>query len=111
MPGRTLIDFYADVATVDGEFVVYDDGYRSWSYSYAQIAAASEACAARLRAAGIIRGQAVALWSENRAEWLVALWGCVLEGAVPVPIAYRASADLLLRIAAIVDARAVLVGA
>ncbi|HMF61210.1 MAG TPA: AMP-binding protein, partial [Vicinamibacterales bacterium] len=72
MPRRTLIDFYADLSTIDGEFVVYDDGYRSWSYSYAQIAAASEAFGARLRAAGITRGQAVALWSENRAEWLVA---------------------------------------
>jgi long-chain acyl-CoA synthetase len=110
MPRRTLIDFYADLSSVDGEFVVYDDGYRSWSYSYAQIAAASEAFAGRLRASGITRGQAVAVWSENRAEWLVALWGCVIEGIVLVPIDYRASAELLLRIAAIVDARAVLVG-
>jgi long-chain acyl-CoA synthetase len=110
MPRRTLIDFYADLCTTPGEFVVYDDGYRSWSYSYAQIAAAAEAFAARLRTAGIAKGQAVAVWSENRAEWIVALWGCVLEGVVLVPIDYRASPEFLLRVAAIVDARAVLVG-
>ena len=110
MPRRTLIDFYADLSTINGEFVVYDDGYRSWSYSYAQVAAASEAFAARLRSAGIAKGHAVAVWSENRAEWLVALWGCVLEGVVLVPIDYRASPELLLRVAAIVDARAVLAG-
>ncbi|MDQ3213346.1 MAG: acyl--CoA ligase, partial [Acidobacteriota bacterium] len=110
MPRRTLIDFYADLAAAPGEFVVYDDGYRSWTYSYAGIAAAAAAFAARLRGAGITRGHAVAVWSENRAEWIVALWGCVLEGVVLVPIDYRASAEFLLRVAAIVDARVVLVG-
>lgn len=110
MPRRTLIDFYADLAGIGGEFVVYDDGYRTWSYSYAQIAAAAEAFAARLRAAGVTRGQAVVLWSENRAEWLVALWGCVLEGVVLVPIDYRASSEFLIRVSGIVDARAVIVG-
>jgi long-chain acyl-CoA synthetase len=107
---RTLIDFYADLSSTDGEFIVYDDGYRSWSYSYRHIGAAARSCAARLRAHGITKGQSVAIWSENRAEWIVALWGCLLEGVVLVPIDYRASADFLLRVAAIVDARAVLVG-
>ncbi len=110
MPRRTLVDFYADLAAAPGEFVVYDDGYRSWSYSYAGMAAAARAFAARLRRAGITQGNAVAVWSENRAEWIVALWGCVLEGVVLVPIDYRASAQFLLRVAAIVDARVVLVG-
>ena len=40
----------------------------------------------------------------------MALWGCLLEGVVLVPIDYRASADFLERVASIVDARAVLVG-
>ena len=108
---RTLIDFYADLSAIDGEFVVYDDGYRSWSYT---LRAGHRSGARRLRRAcatpGSHQGQAVAIWSENRAEWIVALWGCLLEGVVLVPIDYRASADFLLRVAAIVDARAVLVG-
>src|SRR3954454_13517634 len=110
MPRRTLIDFYADLSAIDSEFIVSDDGYRSWSYTYAQVTAAAEAFATRLRDAGITPGQAVAIWSENRAEWIVALWGCLLESVVLVPIDFRASADFLLRVAAIVDARAVLVG-
>ncbi len=107
---RTLIDYFADLSSIDGEFVVYDDGYRSWSYSYRDIAAGARAFAGRLRASGIGKGQAIAIWGENRAEWIIALWGCVLEGVVLVPIDYRASADFLLRVAAIVDARVVLVG-
>ena len=110
MARRTLLDFYADLSTIPGEFVVYDDGYRSWSYTYAEIAAAAGVFASRLRAEGIGKGQTVAIWGENRAEWIVALWGCLLEGVVLVPIDYRASADFLLRVASIVDARAVLAG-
>ncbi len=107
---RTLIDYFADLSSIDGEFVVYDDGYRSRSYTYRDIAAGARAFADRLRAGGISKGQAIAVWGENRAEWIVALWGCVLEGVVLVPIDYRASAEFLLRVAGIVDARAVLVG-
>jgi len=107
---RTLIDFYADLSSTPGEFVVYDDGYRSWSYTYADVTAAARTFAERLRAQGVLKGQAVAIWGENRAEWIIALWGCLLEGVVLVPIDYRASADFLERVATIVDARAVLVG-
>jgi long-chain acyl-CoA synthetase len=110
MVRRTLLDFFADLAAIDGEFIAFDDGYRTWSYTYADVAAASRAFAARLRAEGIARGEAIAVWGENRAEWIVALWGCLLEGVVLVPIDYRASADFLTRVAAIVDARAILVG-
>src|SRR5687768_43080 len=63
---RTLIDFYADLSTTPGTFVVYDDGYRSWSYTYAEVAAAARRFAERLRAHGIGKGRAVAIWGENR---------------------------------------------
>ncbi len=110
MPRRTLIDFHTDLSAIESEFVVYDDGYRSWSYSYAQVSAASAAFAAQLRAARIGKGAAAVIWGENRAEWLVALWGCLLEGVVLVPIDYRASPEFLGRVAGIVSARLILVG-
>ena len=110
MPRRTLIDFFADLSSTPGEFIVYDDGYRRWSYSYADVTGAARAFAARLRDERIVHGDAVIVWAENRAEWIIALWGCVLEGVVLVPIDYRASADFLMRVADIVKARVVLVG-
>ncbi len=110
MARRTLVDYFSDLSATPGEFLVYDDGYRTRAFSYAEAAAASRQFAARLRSAGIVKGQAVALWGENRPEWIIALWGCVLEGVVVVPIDYRASAAFLLRVAEIVDARVVLVG-
>src|SRR5688572_29509095 len=93
MARRTLVDFFADLETTGGEFLVYDDGYRSWSHTYHEVAAAARRFAWRLREAGMRKGSSVAIWSENRPEWVVALWGCLLEGVVLVPIDYRASAD------------------
>lgn len=110
MPRRNLIDFFADLSSTPGEFVVYDDGYRSWSYSYAEVTSAAQAFAGRLRSEGIVKGEAITIWAENRAEWIIALWGCLLEGVVLVPIDYRASADFLTRVSDIVNARVVLVG-
>ncbi len=110
MARRTLIDFFDDLGNISGEFLVFDDGYRSWSYSYRDTTDRARSFAARLHAEGITRGQHVVIWSENRPEWIVALWGCLLRGVVLVPIDYRASADFLRRVAAIVGARAIIVG-
>ena len=110
MARRTLLDFFDDLSSIDGTFVVHDDGYRTWSYTYAEIVAASRAFAGRLRDAGIEREQKVVLWCENRPEWIVVLWGCLLEGIILVPIDYRSSPDLMLRIADIVDAKCLVVG-
>jgi long-chain acyl-CoA synthetase len=110
MPRRTLIDFFADLSSARGEFLVYDDGYRTWSYTYAALAHAARAFASRLRGAGIERSHTVALWGENRPEWVAALWGALLEGVVAVPIDYRASPEFVRRVTEIVDARVILAG-
>ena len=107
---RTLIDFFADLARTDGEFLTYDDGYRTWSYAYADVARAARSVAARLRREGIGKGEHVAIWCENRPEWIWTLWGCLLEGVVLVPVDYRASAEFLLKVASIVRARAIVLG-
>jgi non-ribosomal peptide synthetase component F len=113
MTRRTLLDFFADATSgspAARAFLVYDDGYRTWTWTYGELAGAAHAFAARLREAGVEPGQAIALWSENRPEWIAALWGALLGGVVIVPIDYRASAEFLLKVAGIVDAKAILVG-
>ena len=110
MARRTLIDFFDDLALIDGEFLSFDDGYRTWSYTYRETARQAEVFASALEAAGIVKGQHVVIWSENRPEWIMALWGCLLRGVVLVPIDYRASAEFLRKVTEIVGARAILVG-
>jgi long-chain acyl-CoA synthetase len=106
----TLIDFFHDLARARGEFLVYDDGFRTRAYTYEQVGRAARGFAARLYEIGLHKGDKVIVWSENRPEWIVAFWGCVLGGVVVVPIDYRASSDFLARVGRIVSARLVLIG-
>jgi long-chain acyl-CoA synthetase len=106
----TLLDFFDDVSAGRGDFLVYDDGYRSRTYTYAETATAARGFAARLQGAGLVKGDKVVFWSENRPEWIIALWGCLINGCVAVPIDYRASEEFLWNVARIVGAKLLLLG-
>ncbi len=106
----TLLDFFDDAFARDDVFLVHDDGYRTRGATYRQVAQAARSFAVRLEQAGIRPDQKVVIWSENRIEWVVALWGTLLARAVIVPVDYRASGELVARISAVVQARVVLVG-
>jgi long-chain acyl-CoA synthetase len=107
---ETLIDYFRDLAQARGTFLVYDDGFRVRSYTYAEVGRAARGFAARLAEAGLRKDDKVMFWSENRPEWVVAFWGCLLAGVIVVPIDYRASSAFLARIARRVAARLILVG-
>jgi long-chain acyl-CoA synthetase len=106
----TLLDFFHDVSARRGEFLVYDDGYRARSYSYAETATAARGFAARLQRMGLGKGDKVVFWSENRPEWIIALWACLLNGSIAVPIDYRASREFLDNVTRIVQAKLLLLG-
>jgi long-chain acyl-CoA synthetase len=110
MPRNTLIDVFADLAVTRGEFLVYDDGFRSVSRSYEDVGRAARALAERLAVAGVRQGDRIILWGENRPEWVAALWAAIISGIVVVPIDYRSSLEFVRRIRAIVDAKVVLAG-
>ncbi len=102
--------FFQRIARYNREFAVYDDGWRGWSYTYADIAAMARAVAARLRADAIGKGDTVMIWSEGRPGWIAAFWGCLLEGVVLVPVDPQASTGLFERIKQRVQPRVVLLG-
>lgn len=110
MPRDTLLDFFQDFAASSQDFLIYDDGFRTRHFRYDEISAKAHAFAARLRAARIRKDDKIILYGENRPEWIVALWGCLLEGVIAVPIDYRSSPDFVERIGRLVDARAILTG-
>src|SRR5271166_5711159 len=97
MARDTLIDFFQDFAGLPQQFLIYDE-----------VAAKAHAFAARLRDAGIRKDDKIILYGENRPEWIIALWGCLLEGVIAVPIDYRSSPEFVERIDRIVNARAIL---
>ena len=106
----TLIDFFRDLVEIRGDFLVYDDGYRRRVHTYAEAGRASRGFAARLAAAGLGKGDKVVFWGENRPEWVVCYWGCLLAGIVVVPIDYRSSADFVVKVCRLVEARVLMVG-
>ena len=107
---ETLVDFFADLITFRGDFLVYDDGYKRRVHTYADVGRAARGFAARLTAAGVRQGDKVIVWGENRPEWIACYWGCLIAGIVVVPIDYRSSAEFVHKVAGIVDAKLALVG-
>lgn len=93
-----------------GTFLQDEGDFGIRRISYEQAAQLAAGFATRLTAAGIAAGDRILIWSENRAEWVVALWGAVLAGVVVVPVDYRSSASLVERIGGIVQAKAILTG-
>ena len=106
----SLAAFFSLWSKNSGDFLRYEGDVGPVRVSYGTAAAAATGFAKRLRSAGIKPGERVLFWCENRPEWVVALWGCLLEGVVAVPIDFRSSASVVERIAAIVDARALMLG-
>ncbi len=106
----SLSNFFANWSKTQAEFLRYEGDRGASHLSYAETAASATGFAARLRAAGINPGDKVVFWGENRPEWVAALWGCLLQGVVAVPVDFRSSSAIVERVASIVKARALLLG-
>lgn len=107
----TLLDFFADFGENPGRFLIYDDGFRSETFRYAEVLRRAREFAAWLRGEGFGPADKVVLYSENRPEWVIAFWGCLLEGVIVVPVDFRSPLDFVRRVCQITAARLVLVGA
>ncbi len=110
MPRETLIDFFDDLSNKKGDFIVYDNGYRTWTYTYREVVLSAKSFSLKLRDANLKKGDKVIFFSENRPEWVIAFWGCLLTGLVVVPIDYQSSPDFLKSVKRIVKARLILTG-
>ncbi len=105
-----LPQFFRRIARYDEEFIVFDDGFRGRTVSYAEVARQATVFAKRLGTAGIHKGDRVMIWSESRPGWIVALWGCLLEGVIVAPVEPQSSVDLFRKIESRVRPRLVLLG-
>src|SRR6185369_9733392 len=83
-------------------------GFRTLRWTYRQLAEMSFRFARELEARGIGKGDRVLLWGDNSAEWVGAFFGCMLRGAVAVPMDRIAAPDFAQRVAADVDAKLVI---
>jgi long-chain acyl-CoA synthetase len=84
---------------------VFRRGYRVQRWSYGDVLQNANRFARTLEARGIGKGDKVLIWGENCAEWIVAFFGCLLRGAIVVPIDKIAAKDFAARVAQQVDAK------
>jgi long-chain acyl-CoA synthetase len=105
---QSLAEFVREYGASRNEIaVVQRHGYRTERWTYGRISDDANRFAWELEARSIGQGDAVLLWGEGSAEWTVAFLGCVLRGAVAVPIDAISTADFAVRVARDVNAKLV----
>jgi long-chain acyl-CoA synthetase len=104
---QSLIDFVGKKYAANGNeaAVRRRRGYRMETWSYTRIAQEANRLARELEFRGIGKGDAVLLWGENSPEWIIAFLGCLLRGAVIVPLDHGSTVEFVSRIAREVNAR------
>ena len=111
MARRSLIEFVLELdARGDAPAWAHHRGYRTERWSYRHTALVARQFAGELEARGVERGERVLLWGENCAEWVAAFLGCILRGAVAVPMDRIAAPDFALRVARETQARLIVAG-
>ena len=80
--------------------IVRYQGVRRRETTYGDLARFAGRFAALLEERGIGKGDRVLLWAENGAEWVAAFYGCMLRGAMVVPLDAFGSAEFANRVAA-----------
>ncbi len=94
----SLFDEFARFSS--GPAIVQQRGYRREAWTYQKLAGAAVLRAVQLKEHGVRTGDCVFLWGPNSAEWVAAFWGCLLRGAVVVPLDDSSTLDFASRVAA-----------
>src|SRR5271156_3132170 len=100
MPRENLLTLLADYETYARDVaIVQHRGYRRESYTYQKLLQQAANFCLELKSRNIRTGDRILLWAPNSAEWLVAFWGCLLRGAVVVPMDDAATPEFASRVA------------
>lgn len=98
---ESLAAFFSRFQRFGGDpAIVQKCGYRREVWSYAELAQCAVRVALELRHRGICTGDRILLWGPNSAEWVGVFWGCIMRGAVLVPLDAGATPEFARRVAA-----------
>jgi long-chain acyl-CoA synthetase len=98
MPRRSILEYLENFNRSDIAYM-HRRGYRSYRWSYREVAEVAAQFARELEARQIGKGEYVLLWGENCAEWIAVFWGCLLRGVVVVPMDRTSAPDFVRRVA------------
>ena len=100
MSRANLLSLFHEFERYSGDIAfVQRHGYRRVAWTYQKLQSVACACALDLKERGVRTGDGVLLWGPNNAEWTAAFWGCLLRGAVAVPMDDGATLDFARRVA------------
>src|ERR1700743_1023284 len=94
----TLVEDFRQHAN-DTAVVTYR-GNRRTAQGYGELAAVADRFSVELRRREVSAGERVVLWGLNSVEWVGAFFGCVLRGAIAVPLEAAGSVDFARRVIA-----------
>ncbi len=96
----TLLDLLPRIERLGSrEALRFWNGYRTWHWSYADLAAGIRRFVAHLDGLGIGSGDRLVLWSDSRPEWVAVFWACLARGVQVVPLDHHSSPVFVSRIA------------
>lgn len=78
--------------------VVAHRGNRRYATTYGELAEIAGRFAAELEQRGVAPGERAVLWGENSAEWIGVFFGCLLRGAIVVPLDAAGTSDFAGRV-------------
>jgi long-chain acyl-CoA synthetase len=100
MARESLIEYLEEMRKRGPETAyVEQEGYRLGRYSYEQIVRGAASFARELELRSITKGDRVMLLGRNCAQWVAAFWGCLLQGAIAVPMDQNSTKDFIERVA------------
>jgi long-chain acyl-CoA synthetase len=105
----TLLSFLDDcIAHGDQTAVAHWRGLRTARWYYARLASRAFQFARELEKYEVRHGDRVLFWGENSPEWIAAFYGCLLRGAVVVPLDLKSASDFVERVQQQVSAKLLL---
>jgi len=106
---RSTVLSYLEDYQQRGEAIMFAHprGLRYVRWSYAQLVLTARRVAREIEGRGIARGERVLLCGENSPEWVAAFWGCLLRGAVVVPLDRESTAEFVCSVQQQTDAKLV----
>ncbi|MBO0861071.1 MAG: AMP-binding protein [Chloracidobacterium sp.] len=108
---ETIHSLLDQALTRSGEIAVAGHrGLRMARWSYERLARTACQFARELESRGVVKGDRVIFWGENSPEWVAAFFGCLLLGAVVVPIDESERPDFVGRAQRQVEAKLFLLG-
>ncbi len=85
-------------------------GLRYVRWSYEQLVLTARRTARELESCGIAKGERILLCGENSPEWVAVFWGCVLRGAVIVPLDKDSTEEFVFAVQQQTDAKLIVAG-